>query len=330
MNIIVPMAGMGKRMRPHTLTMPKPLFKIAGKTIVERLIEDISETVDDNIQNIGFVVGRFGDEVENSLLMLAKKVGAKGHIFYQDEALGTGHAVYMAEQILEGPCFVAFADTLFKTGNKIQNTDKNIIWTYEVDNPSAYGVVKTNDKNEITDFIEKPKDPVSNKAIIGIYYFSEGEHLRAQLKNIIEQDIRVGTEYQLTTALENMKNDGSPFAPFVVEGWYDCGNKAETLKTNRSVLSNIGNQISSSVTLKNTVVIEPVFIGNGVNIENSVVGPFVSIENNTTIKNTVINNAIVKDNTSIENGNISESIIGSNVKLIRNPENYNIGDFNEI
>jgi glucose-1-phosphate thymidylyltransferase len=184
------MAGMGKRMRPHTLTVPKPLLPVAGKSIVHWLIEDISDVCGEPIEEIGFVTGEFGKETENQLLAIAESVGAKGKIFYQDEALGTAHAILCAADCLKGDVIVAFADTLFRAHFHLDKSQDGVIWVHKVDNPSSFGVVKYNSDNVITDFIEKPTEFVSDLAIIGIYYFKNGETLRDELQYLIDNNIR--------------------------------------------------------------------------------------------------------------------------------------------
>ncbi len=157
MKIIVPMAGMGKRMRPHTLTVPKPLIQVAGKPIVQRLVEDIAKVIDEKIDEIAFVIGDFGKETEAKLIAIAESLGAKGSIHYQEEALGTAHAILCAQQALTGKVIVAFADTLFKADFKIETAQHDgIIWVQKIDDPRMFGVVKVNENNVITDFVEKP------------------------------------------------------------------------------------------------------------------------------------------------------------------------------
>jgi glucose-1-phosphate thymidylyltransferase len=167
MNIIVPMAGLGKRLRPHTLTTPKPLLPIAGKPIVQRLIEDIARVIDEKIDEIAFVIGDFGKDVENQLIAIAESVGATGKIYYQLEALGTAHAILCAEQALHGKVVVAYADTLFRADFKLSDDKEGIIWVSKVENPAQFGVVKLSDDGSIEGFYEKPKEFVSNEAIIG-------------------------------------------------------------------------------------------------------------------------------------------------------------------
>ena len=173
MKIIVPMAGRGSRLRPHTLTVPKPLVPIAGKPIVERLVEDITRVCGQKVDEIAFVIGDFGKEVESELVNIAEGLGAKGSIYHQYEALGTAHAILCAKESLYGPVVVAFADTLFRADFKLDSSKDSIIWVQQVKDPSAYGVVKMDDNSVITHFIEKPTEFVSDLAIIGIYFFKE-------------------------------------------------------------------------------------------------------------------------------------------------------------
>ncbi len=332
MNIIIPMAGMGKRMRPHTLTTPKPLIPIAGKPIVHRLVEDISKVCDTGIDKIGFIIGRnFGAEVEKTLIDIASSVGAEGKIFYQDEALGTAHAILCAEELLEGNVVVAFADTLFKADFKLDASKDGIIWVQQVDDPSAFGVIKTED-GIITDFIEKPEEFVSDLAIIGIYYFKNGAFLRSEMQYLIDNDIKDKGEYQLTNALENMKNKGVNFVPGQVSEWLDCGNKDATVYTNKRYLEFIKEEdlIASTVTLKNSVIIPPVYLGENVVIENSIVGPHVSIGQNSIVKSTIIQNCIVQTNTEINNANLKNSMLGNFVTLEGKSDDLSVGDYNSI
>jgi glucose-1-phosphate thymidylyltransferase len=191
MNIIIPMAGMGKRLRPHTLTIPKPLIPIVGKPIVYWLVHDIVEVCSDVVENIGFVISRsFDKAAEKQLLAIAEKLGAQGHLFYQDEPLGTAHAIYCAEPILSGHTIVAFADTLFKANFQLDTKQDGIIWVQKVADPSAFGVVTLNGQGQIDDFVEKPANFISDLAIIGIYYFKDGDQLKNEIKNLMDNKIK--------------------------------------------------------------------------------------------------------------------------------------------
>ena len=326
------MAGRGSRLRPHTLTIPKPLIPIAGKPIVQRLVEDISNVCNKKVDEIAFIIGDFGKEVETNLISIAESLGAKGSIYFQEEALGTAHAILCAKESLKGNIVVAFADTLFKADFKLDNSSDGIIWVKQIENPSAFGVVKLNSADEIIDFVEKPDTYVSNLAIIGIYYFKSGEQLCNELEYLIDNDIKEKGEYQLTNALENMKNKGVVFRPAEVKEWLDCGNKNVTVATNKKVLELnnefLENNTSSSQT--NSIVIPPCYIGDNVELTSSVIGPFVSIGDNTKITNCVINNSLIQENSTIKSAVLSNSMIGNNTSYIGKEIDLSIGDFTEI
>ena len=332
MKIIVPMAGMGKRMRPHTLTIPKPLIPIAGKPIVQRLVEEIAIVSEEEIEEIAFIIGDFGKEVEEELQNIASNLGAKASIYYQHEALGTAHAIYCAEPSLDGKVVVAFADTLFKADFKITEETEASIWVQKVDDPSAFGVVKVNDSNIITDFIEKPKDFVSDLAIIGIYYFKDGNNLKQELKYLIDNKILVNGEYQLTDVLENMKNKGVKFIPGEIKEWMDCGNKNATVHTNQRILEYHKNDklVCETATIDNSIIIEPCYIGDGAIVKNSIVGPHVSIGANTTVDKVIISNSIVQRNASIRSITLTNSMIGNSATVADVTVEISVGDFTEI
>lgn len=333
MKIIVPMAGIGKRMRPHTLTVPKPLLPIAGKPIVQRLVEDIAKVCKEPIEEIAFIIGDFGHEVEKHLLEVAKNLGAKGRICQQEEALGTAHAILCAQEILDGKCVIAFADTLFRADFTLDDSKDGIIWVQKVEDPKAFGVVKTDADGVITEFIEKPQEFVSDLAIIGIYYFKDGAYLKKHLQHLIDNGIKDKGEFQLTNALENMKNEGTKFSPGTVKEWLDCGNKDATVYTNQRVLEFLkedNNLVDPSVKDVNSKIIPPCYIGKSVVLNKSVVGPHVSIGDNTTIENSVIQNSIIQKSSQIKNKVIVDSMIGSHTSIQKEAEVLSVGDYNEI
>ena len=332
MNIIIPMAGMGKRMRPHTLTIPKPLIPIAGKPIVQRLVEDIVKVCGKEVEEIAFVVGHFGDQVENNLLEIAKSVGANGSIHYQEKPLGTAHAILCAKEAMIGETVIAFADTLFKADFKLDSTKEGIIWVQKIDDPRNFGVVKLDGDGFIMEFIEKPENFISDLAIIGIYYVKDGENLRKELQFLLDNDIKDKGEYQLTNALENMKQKGIRFSTGQVTEWLDCGNKDATVYTNQRYLEFIKdtNLISASAKITNSSVIQPVFIDAGVEIINSVVGPHVSIGKGSKISNSIVQNTIIQENSSISQANIANSMLGNSVVFKGKIADLSIGDFNMV
>jgi len=330
MKIIIPMAGMGKRMRPHTLTVPKPLIPIAGKPIVQRLVEDIAQTTDEKIEEIAVVVGRFGKEVEDGLVRIAESLGAKGKICYQDQPLGTAHAILCAGDTVSGHIIIAFADTLFKTDFKIDKEKDGVIWVNKVDEWQNFGVVELSEEGHIRNFVEKPKEFVSDLAIIGVYYIKDGDKLRSEMQGLIDNNILDKGEYQLTNALDAMRKQGFRFVPGKVDEWLDCGNKDATVYTNQRILELKKQKetlIHVSVKKVNSVIIEPCFIGENVVIENAVVGPHVSIGKNSTVKNSIIRNSIIQTNVNLLNKNIVNSMIGNFASLSGIAEDLSIGDY---
>lgn len=337
MKIIVPMAGIGSRLRPHTLTIPKPLTVIAGKPIVQRLVEDITSVVNQKIDEIAFIIGPaakgFPSDTQDKLLEIASTLNAKGSVYVQEEALGTAHAIHCAKESLSGPCVVAFADTLFKADFILDASADGAIWVKQVEDPSAFGVVKVQD-GFITDFIEKPKDFVSDLAIIGIYYFKDGEKLRDEIQYLIDNDLREHNEYQLTNVLESLKQQGAQFIPRRVDAWMDCGKKDPTVDTNTQVLgyeyAKGTNLVSSSVRMENSEIIQPCYIGENVVLKNSKIGPFVSLGANSTVENSCIKNSLIQTNTSIKNANLNQAMIGNFAAFNGDYTSVSIGDYSEI
>ena len=326
------MAGRGSRLRPHTLTIPKPLIPVAGKPIVQRLVEEIVKVCGKKVDEIAFIVGDFGKEVEDNLVNIAEELGAKGSIYHQDKPLGTAHAILCAKKSLQGNCVVAFADTLFKADFTLDSTQDGIIWVSQIVDPSEFGVVKISEDNLITDFVEKPKKFVSDLAIIGIYYFNDGEYLKNELQYLIDNNIKDKGEYQLTNALENMKNKGTKFSPGKVSEWLDCGNKDATVNTNKRILEHSGNIISNNAIIKNSEIIEPCFVGKNAIIKNTIIGPHVAVGDNSTICNSAISNTIIQNESVINDAKLNNSMIGNQVFFNGNKiiQEVSIGDFSEI
>ena len=319
MKIIVPMAGMGKRMRPHTHTTAKPLLPIAGKPIVQRLVEDLAAVAGEPVEEVAYIVHpSFGKKVEDELLAIATAIGSKGSIHYQKEALGTAHAILCAEKALNGRVIVAFADTLFRAQLKLDKDCDGVIWVNKVEDPKPFGVVKLDDKGIITEFVEKPQNFVSDLAIIGIYYFADGEYLRKEMQYLIDNDIRDKGEYQLTNAMENMKQKGARFKAGSVDVWMDCGNKNAMVDTNTKVLGFLKDEkglVSASLKSTNSVVIPPCFIGENVSLTNSVVGPNVSIESGAVVTGSVVRNSILRGHTRVQDCVMDNSMIGERAQV---------------
>lgn len=327
MKIIVPMAGRGSRLRPHTLTVPKPLIPIAGKPIVHRLVEDIAKVLNEKVDEIAFIIGEdFGEKVESDLKNIAQSLGAKGTIYYQDKPLGTGHAIMCAKDSLEGPAVIAYADTLFKADFTLDKEADGVIWVKKVENPSAYGVVQLNEKNQIIDLVEKPEKFVSDLAVIGIYYFKDVGVLKNELQNVLDENIIRGGEYQINDGIEAMKRKGMVFVPGQVDEWMDCGNKQVTVETNSRMLNFLQDDgedlVSDTVKLENSKIIEPCYIGQNVELINSTIGPNVSVGDGCKISDSSIEESLIQTFAEIKNAKLKNSMIGNFAK-------YN-GDFTEI
>jgi glucose-1-phosphate thymidylyltransferase len=335
MKIIVPMAGRGSRLRPHTLTIPKPLIPIAGKPIVHRLVEDIASVINQDIEEIAFIIHKdFGKQVEIDLIDIAEKLGARGTIYYQNEALGTAHAIMCAKESMQGPIVVAYADTLFRADFTLDTSADSVIWVKQVEDPSAFGVVQLNENNQIVDFVEKPKEFVSDLAIIGIYYFKSGEALRSELQYLLDNNVVKGGEYQLTDGLENMKQKGMKFVPGKVDEWMDCGNKNVTVETNSRLLNFLHNDgihlIDYDVKQDNATIIPPCYIGEDVVLINATVGPNVSLGKGCHVIDSTIKNSLIQTHVHIKNASLDNAMIGNHASYDGNFTSISIGDYSVL
>jgi glucose-1-phosphate thymidylyltransferase len=300
---------------------------------VHRLVEDIARVCPEKINYIGFIVHpAFGKQVEEDLKSVAKAVGAEGRIYYQDQALGISHALLFAKELFNGKVIVAFADTLFKADFKLDTALDGTIWVQKVVNPSQFGVVKLNEKGEIIELIEKPSTFISDLAIIGIYFFKDGEKLRDEMQYLIDNNIKEKGEFQFTTALEHLKKKGAIFVPGEVEEWLDCGNKDNMVQTNQRYLEFIKDQklISDKAKIVNSIIISPVFIGDNVVIENSIVGPYVSISEGTSVADSRITNSIIQKHSQVRKAILDDSLLGNFVNFEGKSSRLDLGDFSTI
>ena len=335
MKIIVPMAGRGSRLRPHTLTIPKPLIPIAGKPIVHRLVEDIAGVLKQEIDEIAFIIGEdFGEQVETELKQIAAALGAKGTIYYQDKPLGTGHAIMCAKDSLDGPAVIAYADTLFKADFTLDKEADGVIWVKQVENPNAYGVVQLNQNKEIVGLVEKPEEFVSDLAVIGIYYFKDVAVLKNELQGVLDKNITRGGEYQINDGIEAMRKNGLLFVPGKVDEWMDCGNKNVTVETNTRMLNFLHQDgeklIADTVRMENSEIIEPCFIGEHVELKNSVIGPNVSIGEGCVIKDSSIRNSLIQTYAEVENASLDNAMIGNYAKFKGDFKEISIGDYSVL
>ncbi|MFY0481798.1 sugar nucleotidyltransferase [Flavobacterium sp. PLA-1-15] len=335
MKIIVPMAGRGSRLRPHTLTVPKPLIPVAGKPIVHRLVEDIAGVLNQDIEEVAFVIHEsFGKKVEEDLIAIAEKLGAKGTIYYQNEALGTGHAIMCAKDSLSGPAVIAYADTLIRADFDLDKTADSVIWVKQVDEPEAFGVINLNDNNEIIELVEKPKEFVSDLAVIGIYYFKDISVLKDELQLVIDNNIIHGGEYQINDGIKQMMAKGMKFVPGKVDEWMDCGNKNVTVETNSRMLGFLHNDgenlVDKDIKSENSTIIPPCFIDKDVILINATVGPNVSLGKGCHVTNATIKNSLVQNHSHIKNANLDNAMIGSHASFDGNFTSISIGDYSVL
>ncbi|WP_445714630.1 sugar phosphate nucleotidyltransferase [Flavobacterium sp.] len=335
MKIIVPMAGRGSRLRPHTLTVPKPLIPVAGKPIVHRLVEDIAGVLNQKIDEVAFIIHEsFGKKVEEDLIAIAQKLGAKGTIYYQNEALGTGHAIMCAKDSLSGPAVIAYADTLIRADFDLDTTADSVIWVKQVDQPEAFGVVNLNANGEIIELVEKPKEFVSDLAVIGIYYFKDIAVLKNELQSVLDNNIIHGGEYQINDGIKQMMAKGMKFVPGQVDEWMDCGNKNVTVETNTRMLGFLHNDgenlVASDVKLENATIIPPCSIAEDVVLINATVGPNVSLGKGCHVINSTLKNSLIQTHAHIKNANLDNAMIGNHVNFDGNFTSISIGDYSVL
>ena len=288
-----------------------------------------------DIEEIAFIIHEsFGKKVEEELVAIAQKLGARGTIYYQNEALGTGHAIMCAKDSLSGPAVIAYADTLIRADFDLDQTADSVIWVKQVDQPEAFGVINLNEKNEIVELVEKPKEFVSDLAVIGIYYFKEVAVLKNELQLVLDNNIIHGGEYQINDGIKQMMAKGMVFVPGKVDEWMDCGNKNVTVDTNSRMLNFLHNDgehlVAYDVKLENATIIPPCYIGEDVVLINATVGPNVSLGKGCHVQNTTIKNSLVQTHAHIKNAQLDNAMIGNHASFDGNFTSISIGDYSVL
>ena len=333
MKVFIPMAGKGTRLRPFTLNTPKPLIKVAGKPIVSHLISQIASSINTNIEEIVYIVGDecyFDHTIIKLLEDISREYNAKTKIYRQLEKLGTGHAIMCAQESLEGPSIIAYADTLIHGRLIISDKVDGIIWVQEVKDPSSYGVVRLNNNKNIIELVEKPERFISNKAVVGIYYFKDATILKNQLAPYLNKKLAKGQEYLLNFGIEKMIEKEYVFKPQTLENWMDCGTPKLIVSSNSKMLNLLRPEPAEYKKEGKVELIEPVYIGNNISISNSTIGPGVTIEDNATIKDSKISSSIIMNNSKISNAEIRNSLIGANTVFDGKFKNIYLGDYSKI
>lgn len=324
MKVIIPVAGIGSRLAPLTHTVPKVLISVAGKPMLGHNLDKLKELK--SISEVIFIVGYLGELVKK---YVRKNYNFNTKFIEQTERKGLGHAIYLAKGIFKDskgePLLIILGDTLFELDStkKLKFFGDGSIAVKEVKNPERFGIVEIDSNGFITKLVEKPKQPVSNLAIVGIYYFKYPDKLFNALDYIIKNDIKTGGEYQLTDAMAIMIKNGAKLKAELVERWYDCGKPETLLDTNKHLLLQKGSICKGNI--RNSVIIPPVNIDETTFIDNSVIGPYVSITDSN-IKNSIIKDSIINSGAYVENTVFSCSIIGQNAQIIEKFKQFNIGD----
>jgi glucose-1-phosphate thymidylyltransferase len=332
MRLIVPMAGRGTRLRPHTHVTPKPLIPVCGTSMVERIIKSIAGVLPRELDEAVFILGPdFPQEVQDRLSEICGRLGIEAGFGVQERALGTAHAVHQAGDRLAGECVIVFADTLFYMDEKLDLEDADgVLWVKHVDDPRRFGVVVKDDAGAITDFVEKPQEPISNEAIIGIYYIKDGAKLGRDIQYLIDHEVKgTGGEYQLTDALDRMLKDGAVFRTAAVNEWLDAGTIPALKETTKIILEKEQADAKQG-RVDNSIVIEPVFIGAGAAVTDSVVGPYVAIHGNARVNGSVLRDTIVFEDATVEGASLDDSIVGQHALVQSVAGRINIGDHSEV
>jgi glucose-1-phosphate thymidylyltransferase len=324
MHAIIPVAGFGTRLRPHTYSLPKVLLNVAGKPILAHILDQV---IADGVSSATIIVGYLGDAVREFMHERYPKLPVR--FIEQTELLGLGHAIWMAREDIPSdgsPLFIVLGDTIFDVDLKsVFQKKQSALGVFHVDDPRRFGVVES-ENGIATRLVEKPEHPKSNWMIAGLYYFKNPPLLRQCLEELVASDTRTKNEYQLTDALQMMIERGEKFATFPLQGWYDCGKPETLLSTNRALLD----KKSQSRTLKNTVIQEPVFIAETADVEDAILGPHATIGAGTRVRNAIIHDSIIGDEANVENIILTGSIVGNSAQVQGSMRQINVGDSSEV
>ena len=339
MKVIIPLAGFGTRLRPHTYTKPKPLVNVAGKPVLGHVLDKL-EGLD--IEEIVFITGYLGDQIER---YVSTHYDFAARYTEQKELKGQAHAIQLAKEYVDGPVLIIFVDTIFEVDLLPLQTlpSDGVIFVREVEDPRRFGVVTLEDE-VITRFVEKPDEPVSNLAVIGVYYLKDSRMMFDCIEELIAKDIQTKGEYFLADALQLMVDRGAQFNAWPVEVWEDCGTPDAVLQTNRYLLHKVAHterdgdssiilppaHVDPSARVENSVVGPYVHIGANCVVESSIVGPYVSLADGGEIHQSLVTDSIVNENSRIEKAMLRQSLVGEHACVRGTFERLNVGDSSEI
>ena len=327
MKAIIPVAGAGTKLRPHTYTQPKALIPLAGKTILSINVDQMHEA---GINDFIFIVGYLGEKIQDYIT--TKYPHLNCHFIYQNIRKGTAHAIDLAKQLVgEDEVFIVLGDTICEYDiAEVLNSPYSMLGVKKVDDPRSFGVAEIDDEGFISRVVEKPSIPKSNMALVGLYKIKDTSYLFKCLNNIITNNIKSYNEFNLTDALECMIQAGDKFKSFKVQNWFDCGKKESLLKSNAILLKKFGGTIAESNSFENTIFIPPVSIGEGCDIKNSIIGPNVAMGDNTVVIYSIVTDSIVGSYSKLYDVVLDDSLIGSDTEIRGERRSLNIGDNTEI
>ncbi len=323
MKVIIPAAGIGTRLRPHTYTLPKALLYVAGKPIISHILDDVVPLAPSSIV---LIVGYKGELIRDFVKNRYPKL--KVDFVFQAERRGIGHAVDLTREVADTgePLLIVLGDTIIKTDLKaVTARTTNVLGVKEVDDPRRFGVCEVSD-GRITRLVEKPEKPPSNLALVGLYYFLEGAPLFAAVRDIIQRNVTTNNEYQITDALQKMIQDGVEFRPFPIDEWFDCGKPEAMLETNRKLLKNA----PGARPIEGSIIIPPVSISPGAEIVNSIIGPYVSVAERVVIHSSIVRDSVIAEGATVTDATLESSLIGSNAVIRGGFKKLDVGDSSEI
>lgn len=327
MKAIIPVAGAGTKLRPHTYTQPKALIPLAGKTILSINIDQLHEA---GITEFIFIVGYLGEKIHDYII--EKYPYLTCHFVYQNVRNGTGHAIDLAKEIVgDDEVFIVLGDTICEYDiDEVIRSPYSMLGVKKVDDPRNFGVAEVDDAGFISRVVEKPAIPKSNMALVGLYKITDSNYLFKCLNNIIKNNIKSYNEFNLTDALQCMIKNGEKFKSFKVQNWFDCGKKESLLESNAILLKKFGGTIAETNSFENTIFIPPVSIGEGCNIKNSIIGPHVAMGDNTIVSFSVVKDSIIGSFSKLYDVVLDDSLIGSDTEIRGETRSLNIGDNTEI
>ena len=328
MKVIIPVAGVGTRLRPHTNTQPKALVPVAGKAIISHIVDNLIAA---GLMDFIFIVSYLGDKIESYIRSRHKDI--KCEFILQTPRIGSGHAIWLAKDFINDSdeIIIALGDTIFDIdAKKFLGEKHSTLGVKKVDDPRNFGVAEVNEKGFITKLAEKPPIPKSNLALVGLYKIKEAKQLMSALDENIKNNFKTHEEFQLTDGIMKLVESGISISTYTVEDWFDCGSKENLLDTNATMLSKSFSSKQKKYDFENTVVIAPVSIPDNCKIKNSIIGPNVSIGENTIITDSILRDVIIGSDSEIKNSVLHHSIIGSDATLKGLSQSLNIGDNTEI